>query len=116
VAVRLDAIAEPLTGRVGEIAPTVEEGSRGFVVKIDLPGRAEIRSGMFGRAEFPLGERDALVVPRGAVRAEGQVQTVMVVDNSGAARSRMIRSGETRGEMVEIVAGVEAGERVGVSR
>lgn len=111
VTVRLDAIEEPLTGRVTEIVPAVDAASRTFLAKIDLPAKQGIRSGMFGRAEFALAARRVLTAPAAAVIAEGQVTSVMVAD-AGTARKRMIRLGAARGEDVEVLAGLAEGDRL----
>ena len=59
-----------------------------------------------GRARFTTRTRDALVVPEGAVRQQGQIASVFVVDN-GVARLRMV---DLRGS--EIVAGLASGDTV----
>ncbi|MCP5117631.1 MAG: efflux RND transporter periplasmic adaptor subunit, partial [bacterium] len=52
VTVELDALGESIEATVAEIVPAVDAASRAFVVKINLPSRAGIRSGLFGRARF----------------------------------------------------------------
>ncbi|MBI4873610.1 MAG: efflux RND transporter periplasmic adaptor subunit [Acidobacteria bacterium] len=97
--------------RVSEIVPAVDAMSRAFTVKIDLPAMAQLRSGMFGRAAFPLGKRQALVVPAGAVLEQGQLQSVLVVQD-GYARSRLVTLGQRTGERAEVLSGLAAGEAV----
>jgi len=111
VTVRLDAVEGPLTGRVSEITPAVEAASRTFPVKIDLPHRTGIRSGMFGRAEFALGQRRVLAAPASALVADGQVISVFVAEGD-TARKRIVRTGASRGDEVEILAGLAEGDRL----
>jgi multidrug efflux system membrane fusion protein len=111
VSVALEALGRTLEARVSEIVPAVAAASRSYVVKIDLPSLSELRSGMFGRAIFPMGRRRVLVVPAGAVRQEGQLRSVLVVDG-GAARTRMITLGESRQERREVLSGLSEGERI----
>lgn len=111
VTVKLDALDISLQGRVTEIVPAVEESSRAFTVKIDLPSHPALRTGLFGRAEFAMGQRIVLAVPRTAVLAQGQVVSVMVAD-SGYARSRLVSLGASRGERVEVLSGLREGDKV----
>ena len=55
-----------LNARVSEIVPAVDAASRTYIVKIDLPALPQLRSGMFGRAIFPLGAQKVLAVPPAA--------------------------------------------------
>ena len=100
-----------LTGRVDEIVPSIDSASRSFIVKVSLPARPEIRSGLFGRAVFATGNRTALTIPTAAVAEQGQLRNVLVADNS-VAQLRLIRVGEERGGQVEVLSGLVAGDRV----
>jgi RND family efflux transporter MFP subunit len=111
VTVVLDAAAPPIAGRVGEIVPSVDAASRSFLVKINLPAAAGLRSGSFGRALFPSGTRKALTVPAAAVREQGQLAFVFVPDN-GTARSRMVTLGARGADGVEVLSGLQAGDKV----
>ncbi len=111
VDVALDAMAAPVTGRVDEIVPEIDPASRTFTVKLTLPARAEIRSGLFGRASFATGTRPVLVVPAEAVTAQGQLRSVLSVED-GVARSRQLRVGESRDGQAEVLTGLSEGERV----
>ncbi|MBX9599667.1 MAG: efflux RND transporter periplasmic adaptor subunit [Bryobacteraceae bacterium] len=111
VAVALDALDSEVSGRVAEIVPAVDAASRTFLVKIDLPPAANLRSGLFGRARFPGASRPALVAPAGAVISDGQVQSVAIVEN-GVARRRLVTTGLRREDRVEILTGLSEGERI----
>ena len=108
VTVTLD---KPFQARVSEIVPAVDAASRSFVVKIDLPTLPRLRSGMFGRASFPQGRRQVLMLPASAVIEQGQVQSVMVAQD-GYARGRLVTLGQRTGERVEVLSGLTAGEAV----
>jgi len=111
VKVTLEALSRTLDARVSEVVPAVDASSRAFTVKIDLPGLTGLRSGMFGRAEFPFGARELLTIPAAAVQEQGQVRMVLVSDN-GVARNRMVTLGQRSGDSVEVLSGLAAGERV----
>ncbi|MBI2425228.1 MAG: efflux RND transporter periplasmic adaptor subunit [Candidatus Hydrogenedentes bacterium] len=113
VSVMLDAMSEvPMTGAVSEIVPASDAASRSIVVKIDLPTEATVRSGMFGRARFELGARQTLVVPQAAVFQRGQLLGVYVVGEGDIARLRLITRGKTYDAGVEVLSGLDPGERI----
>ncbi|WP_298433226.1 efflux RND transporter periplasmic adaptor subunit, partial [Geobacter sp.] len=99
------------TGRVAEVVPAADPGSRTFTVKIDLDG-AGLKSGMFGRVFIPSGERQGIAVPKGAVVERGALTSVWVVDGGGIVRMRLVKCGKPLGERVEILSGLSAGDRV----
>lgn len=111
VSVTLDNIEPPLEARVSEVVPSVDAASRSYLIKIDLPAIASLRSGIFGRAVFRLGSRSALAIPAAAVIDQGQLQSVMVADN-GVARTRLITTGPKSGMQVEVLSGLSPGDRL----
>ena len=113
VPVLLDALDNSqLNGKVVQIVPAADPGSRSFLVKIDLPPDARLRSGLFGRAQFSRGERQSLVVPRTAVVERGQLQGVFVLDPQRIAGLRYVTVGRPSGQQIEVLAGLQAGERL----
>jgi RND family efflux transporter MFP subunit len=115
--IRLDADgpdAPWVEGRVAEIARVASE-SQSFTVKIDVPAGPEWRSGLFGRARFPGPSRQAVTAPATAVLTRGQLRLMFVVSPDNIARLRAIRTGDTLGDRVEVLAGLSAGETVIVS-
>jgi RND family efflux transporter MFP subunit len=111
VSVTLDSVDRTLDARVTEIVPAVDAASRAYTVKIDLPSVPAIRSGIFGRASFQLGNRSRLGIPANAVTERGQLQSVLVAD-SGIARIRLITTGQKMKDRVEVLSGLTAGEKV----
>ncbi len=100
-----------IEGTVSEVAPSADVGSRTFSVKLDLPERAALRAGQFGRAYLPRGERTALMVPGSALISRGQMDYVFVAED-GLARLRIVRTGEVVDGSVEILAGLDGGETI----
>jgi multidrug efflux pump subunit AcrA (membrane-fusion protein) len=91
--------------------PAADPASRSVVVKIDLPATRGLRSGQYGVAAFPAGERVVTAVPRGALVERGQMAAVFVVDDSNVARLRFVTTGERSGDSVEILSGLDEGQR-----
>jgi len=111
VRVGIEGTACDKSSRVSEVVPMVDAASRSYIVKVDLPSCAGLRSGMFGRAWFPLGARKVMAVPIAAVIDHGQLQSVFVADGE-VARTRLVTTGERANHQVEILSGLNTGERV----
>jgi RND family efflux transporter MFP subunit len=112
VPVVVDALQNPeLKGKVTQIVPAADPGSRSFLVKIELPADVQLRSGLFGRAQFSRGQRSSFVIPRTAVVERGQLEGVYVLDQNKVAGLRYVTLGKTSGPGVEVLAGLQEGER-----
>lgn len=109
--VRIEAEPNELEGVVTEIAPAADPNSRTFIVKLDLPAGSGLRAGQFGRVAIPVSETPVLRVPASAVIQRGQMELVFVVA-SEHAHLRLVKTGKRFGSEVELVSGVDAGERV----
>jgi RND family efflux transporter MFP subunit len=113
VPVTLDSLPEAkFSGRVAQIVPAADPASRSFVVKIELPPDARLCSGLFGRAHVASGQRQAILLPRTAVLDRGQLQGIYVVGADQVATLRYIALGKAEGQQVEVLSGLQDGERV----
>ena len=113
VPVTLDAISgAPLDGTVAELVPSADPSSRTFLVKIDLPPTPGIKSGMFGRAAFTAGQKQSLAIPASAVFERGQLAGVYVVGENNVASLRLVTVGKRRGDRLEVLGGLDPGERI----
>lgn len=113
VSVYLDAIpGEDISGTVTEIAPSADPNSRTFVVKIELPNNPKIKTGMFGRVRFNTGEKEVLAIPVDAVITRGQLTSVFVLDEENAAHMRLITTGNQYKDRIEVLSGLDPGERI----
>jgi RND family efflux transporter MFP subunit len=99
-------------GKVVEIVPAADAASRSFLVKVELPTEAGLRSGLFGQAEFSRGEREAVVIPPSAVVERGQLQGVFVLDQNKVANLRYITLGKHSGSAIEVLTGLQDGEQI----
>jgi RND family efflux transporter MFP subunit len=111
LAIRVATLSNTLEGAVSEIAPAADTVSRSFLIKLDLPPGTTLRSGQFARVAVPVDETSALRVPASAVVQRGQMELVFVETNR-VAQLRLVKTGKRVGGEVELVSGVEAGERV----
>jgi membrane fusion protein, multidrug efflux system len=109
--VRIAALETELEGVISEIAPAADPNSRTFLVKLDLPSPPGLRAGQFGRVAMPVGRTTTLRVPVSAVVQRGQMEMVFVAKGD-RAEMRLVKTGRRIGDEIELVSGVEAGEKV----
>jgi RND family efflux transporter MFP subunit len=113
IPITLDSLAnQSIAGKVVQIVPMADPASRTFTVKIDLPSNPQIRSGVFGRARFPRGERQSILVPQTALLHRGQLDAVYVVGKDDIATLRYVTLGKTSASAVEVLSGLENGDRI----
>jgi membrane fusion protein, multidrug efflux system len=120
VRISIDALGpQEFSSRVTEIVPVSDAGSRSSTVKIDLfdgkrgaIGQPTLRSGLFGKARFPVGQRQAMQVPRKAILQRGQLVGVLIVDSSNILRLRLIKTGKQHGDQFEVLSGLNDGDRI----
>jgi len=96
---------------VDRIIPAGDPASRTFEVDLVLDNpEGAIKSGMFARARFDRGTREALVVPEEALVTRGQLTGLYVVE-AEQARLRWLKLGRSLDGGVEVLSGLEPGER-----
>jgi RND family efflux transporter MFP subunit len=84
-------------------------------VRADLPAElpAEVVPGTAAKVLLPVGRVSRLVAPEDAIVRRGELTAAYVVGVDGEARLRQVRIGEpVAGGWVEVLAGLDAGERV----
>ena len=107
----IEASDRKVNARVSEIVPSVDSASRSYIVKLDLPSMPQLRTGMFGRAIFPLGMEKVVAIPVAALMDRGQLQSVFVVED-GVVRTRLVTTGRRTKDGVEVLSGLNAGEKL----
>lgn len=136
VTASVDALeGRAFTGTITAIEARVDAGTRNFLVQATLENPEELlRPGTFARVRSEIGEPlQVLVVPQTAVSFNPYGNSVFVIaevdrqpgetDMEGkplvgrklVARQRFIRTGATRGDLVAVIEGLSAGERVATS-
>jgi len=107
-----DRISDGWTNsRVTEVS-RIDPNGHSFLAKVDCPQNGTAPSGMFGRARFPVGSAQTLMVPASALVRRGQLTFVFAVDGSGAARLRPVTAGAAVDGRVDVAAGLVDGERI----
>jgi membrane fusion protein (multidrug efflux system) len=105
------------TGTIKYVGPSLRAETRDLVVEAVIRNADHVlRPGNFAVARVTLGEVPTPVVPRAAVRDDGETYRVFVAKEQGkktVLEERLVQLGpELPGELVAIAKGVESGERV----
>jgi HlyD family secretion protein len=108
------ATGTELRGQVRAIAPSANEQTRNILVYVDLPRHNDLKAGTFARGVFAIGQSEALTVPTQAIVVRDGNNFVFVMDAANQAAARQVQTGRRVGERVDIVDGLQAGERVAV--
>ena len=105
---------ETFSGRVRFIEPQISEKTRTVPLKLEVPNRdGRLRAGMYATVRFdPVVARDAVLVPTAAVLRTGQRNLVVVAEGEGHFTPREVQLGSEGDGRVEILSGLQAGERV----
>lgn len=122
VTVEVEAFADHgFAGTITAIEPAIETSTRSFEVQATFANpRLLLRPGMFAQVEVDLGQHDDLVVvPQTAVSFNPYGDSVWILgEREGGGLTgerRVVQTGRRRGDLVEIVTGLEAETEVATS-
>lgn len=118
VQITFDALpGQNFRGEVLSVSPnsTLTQGVVTYPVTIGLMGRRDqvIPAGLTASTQITIDQvENALLVPSRAVRRVGRQSVVDVVQEDGTTAQRQVRTGVSGEQMVEIVEGLQEGDRV----
>lgn len=118
VEVRVQAFPdETFSGRVAALNPGIDPGTRSLRVRATLENpQARLRPGMFAEVRTLLPQRPAvLTLPQTAITYNPYGDSVFVIQENESGplvQRRQVKTGGVRNGRVEIVTGLQAGERV----
>jgi membrane fusion protein, multidrug efflux system len=112
LAVDIPAADLRFTAPISEISSAADPQARTVPVKLAVPEGTAVRSGQFARIHIPGASLPTRLLPASAVSAFGQMERVYVASGDNRARLRLVRTGARRGEHIEILSGIEDGDRV----
>lgn len=116
--VTIKSTQKTIKGRVAEMSSSAQNTGGQYIVKINLDEPAQILSGMFVQAVFPI-ERSAsaesaismTLIPKEAIIEEGQLKGIYVLNDQNIALLRWVRLGKTYGKDVEVLSGLSENEK-----
>jgi RND family efflux transporter MFP subunit len=99
---------EKVVGKVRMVSPMVDTQTRNAMVFVDLPANNQIKSGMFARGSFELGENESVTLPASALVLRDGFTYVMQIDKQTQdkqiyVRQIKVQAGKRVGDMVEII-------------
>lgn len=108
---------ESFDGVISAIEPAVDAATRNVSLRAELiNSEGRLRPGMFTEIQVAMPERrDVVLVPQTAISFSPFGNSVYVVegaDQNAVARNVYVNVGQTRGDLVEVVAGLAAGQQV----
>ncbi len=104
-------------GQVDYVYPTLDARTRTLKVRLRFANADEIfKPNMYGNVTIEGGgKQDALHIPREALIRTGKDERVILDMGEGRFKARSVVTGMESGDLVEIVAGLEEGDRVVIS-
>jgi RND family efflux transporter MFP subunit len=118
VSLEVDAYpGRTFTGRIRYVSPGVQADSRALIIEAVVPNEtAELKPGQFATARIEqASQTPAVLVPGSAVRTDSDTARVYVVSSAGSAEERIVTTGQTVGDLIEITSGVKTGDVVATS-
>ena len=101
-----------IRARTVEVFPYADSATHTFNVRLQLPAdEAGLYPGMTVKVAFATGEAKRLLVPATALVQRGELVAVYVIGEHNVTL-RQVRIGNREGDQVEVLAGLDDGERV----
>jgi RND family efflux transporter MFP subunit len=112
--IRVDALGKSFTGKVVRFTRNLDPQTRTMETEVDVPNPdLTITPGMYANTYLQLAHvENALTVPVAAVQTTGGASTAMVATTDNTLESRKIQVGLRGALLVQIVSGLEQGDRV----
>jgi membrane fusion protein (multidrug efflux system) len=117
ITANIDAFGdETFTGRIALIDTRVNEQTRSVTARAEIPNPGgRIRPGMAVRVAVQQGQRNSIAAPEAAVQYEGEgafVYRIARGENGSTAQRVEVEAGAVEGGFVEILSGLNAGDRI----
>jgi multidrug efflux pump subunit AcrA (membrane-fusion protein) len=98
-------------GTISGIGPIAVNTGGIFPVEITVPNDGSILSGLSAHATLHLTDQHGVVVPIATVLEDGETNQVFVIQD-GVVAKRIVTTGLRNDQDIQILTGLEAGERV----
>lgn len=112
--VHVQATGEHFTGKVTRFTDSLDTSTRTMQVEIDVPNpQYHLQAGMYADVNLQANSRpNALTVPIEAIERQGSKTNVLVLDGANRVQRREVKLGVESSNNVEIVNGLQEGEKV----
>ena len=112
--VKIELYAEPgklYDGKIHRIGVEADTQTRSFPVEVQMANpKQRLRSGMLAKVSIDLGiSENQVVIPRHAI-IEGELEKVVFVASEGKAIRRVIKTGISEDNRIQVISGLQHGE------
>jgi RND family efflux transporter MFP subunit len=108
----ITADGTPFHGTIRVVAPTISVNDRTAIVYVDLPSDDRLRPGMFAHGQVAIGTGPAHMVPLESVVSSDGYSYVFVLSEDNIVARRRIETGAVHENSIEVVDGLQDGERI----
>ncbi|HXM14518.1 MAG TPA: efflux RND transporter periplasmic adaptor subunit, partial [Candidatus Eremiobacteraceae bacterium] len=114
IKVHVQALNQDFVGKVSRFADALNQQTRTMETEVDFQNKdGKLLPGMYVQADVSHDEKkNALTVPVEAVSQRGDSGTVLVVNAQDTVQEKHVKLGQSDGTWLEIISGVNEGERV----
>src|SRR5262245_50218841 len=102
----------PFHGTIRVVSPTISANDRTAIVYVDLPADDRLRPGMYAHGDIAIGTGPADMGPLESVVSSDGYSYVFVRSEDNIVARRRIETGAVHEGAIEVVGGLEAGERI----
>lgn len=95
--------------KITKIVRYIDPATRTFKAKIDIAG---LTGGKFVKINIPVSKKEAIIVPKSSIVEKGELTGMYTVDSENIISYRLIRTGKTYGDKVEILSGLSDGDKI----
>jgi RND family efflux transporter MFP subunit len=100
-----------LDGKVRTVSPTIESATRAGLIYVDIASE-NARPGMYARGEIILENKSAQMAPIASVVIQDGYSYLFVVTDQQTVQRRRVETGMVKDNTIEIVSGIQSGERI----
>jgi len=118
VSLQVDAYpGKTFTGKIRYVSPSLKADSRALVIEAVVPNETgDLKPGLFATAQIEqASSTPALLVPSTAIRTITGTSRVYVVSGAGTVEERIVTTGQTAGDLLEVTSGLVRGETIATS-
>jgi len=108
----LDDDTRSFPAKVAAVVPAADAFTKTSSVRLEVPSDSAVVPGQFARVRFDAFRKEFVSVPDGAVKRQGQLETIFVRDDKGLSSLRIVRAGRSENGFTQVLSGLSGGETV----